>query len=367
MTTRRAAVVGLGLIGGSVAMALRARGWHVTGHDVDGARTDRARELGAVDGTGHDPEAEITFVATPVGAIDEEVHAALHRLVPGEGRFVTDVGSVKRFAGAIGDPRFVGGHPLAGSEQVGLDGADPDLFVGATWALTPHIATGNDATSMVQSVVRSFGADVLHLTPENHDVLVAMVSHVPHLTAATLMDMAAETAETRQALLRLAAGGFRDMTRISAGDPGIWLDICAQNRDLIVDVLDSLRTRLDVIRALVFDEDRLGLAEMLERAAIARRNLPARATSVEGAGLAELRVPVADRPGTLAEITTIAGNAGVNVVDLEIVHSAEGEQGVVVLVVAERSGPVLREVLAKAGYRPALSVFDPAGGREPNR
>ena len=126
-------------------------------------------------------------------------------------------------------PGFVGGHPMAGSEQVGIDGADPDLFVGATWVLTPTATTDPDAYARLQSVVTSLGAEVLALPPSSTTRLVAMVSHVPHLTAATLMNLADRAAEEHGALLRLAAGGFRDMTRIAAGQPGIWPDVCAEN------------------------------------------------------------------------------------------------------------------------------------------
>src|SRR5207253_8738620 len=220
----RAAVVGTGLIGGSIGLALRARGWHVAGHDLHPERAQHALALGAIDELGDDPDAALTFVATPVGDVASEARRAL-----GGGGVVTDVGGVKGpIVAAIGDPRFVGGHPMAGSEQEGLGGADATVFDGATWVLTPTVDTAPDAYARVRSVVSSLGADVVAVSPERHDALVALVSHVPHLTAATLMRLAAEGAEEHAALLRLAAGGFRDMTRVAAGHPGIWPDICAE-------------------------------------------------------------------------------------------------------------------------------------------
>src|SRR5438105_6444079 len=133
----RAQLVGTGLIGGSLGLALRKRGWHVTGRDRDEARARRALELGALDVLGDDPDAEITFIATPVGAVPGEARTALVH-----GGIVTDVGSVKgAIVSEIGDPRFVGGHPMAGSEQEGVEGSDPELFEGATWVLTPTAAT----------------------------------------------------------------------------------------------------------------------------------------------------------------------------------------------------------------------------------
>ena len=142
---------------------------------------------------------------------------------------ITDVSGVKTSIVEEADhPRFIGGHPMAGSEQTGLRGADPDLFVGAVWALTPTAATELEAFDRLKGVVTSLGADVLVLSAADHDRLVAVVSHVPHLVAATLMNAATDGAEQDRTLLRLAAGGFRDMTRVAAGHPGIWPDICAE-------------------------------------------------------------------------------------------------------------------------------------------
>jgi prephenate dehydrogenase len=342
---RRAQIVGTGLIGGSIGLALRARGWHVTGRDRDADRAARALELGALDAVGDDPEAEITFVATPVGAVADEAAKA-----PG---VVTDVGSVKApVVAAVDRPSFVGGHPMAGSEQEGVDGADADLFRGAVWVLTPVAGTDPSAHSLVRSVVSSLGADVVELPPDRHDALVAVVSHVPHLTAATLMGLASERAEEHQALLRLAAGGFRDMTRVASGHPAIWPDICVENRTAIVDVLHGLEASLARMREVVEAGDRSALLATLEAARAARVNLPRRAAAVPD-DVAEVRVPVPDRPGVLAEITTLASELGVNIYDLEIAHSSEGEAGVLILLVGAGSTDLLRGGLLARGYRPS--------------
>lgn len=181
---RRANVIGLGLIGGSIALALRARGWHVSGHDAAETSVARALERGAIDGTDIDPDAEITFVAVPVSSLPAEIENAL-AVTRGP---VTDVGSVKGpICTRCDDPRFVGGHPMAGSELDGLDGADADLFNGAVWVLTPVEHSDDVTFATVTGVVSSLGAEVVALTPDRHDQLVAVVSHVPHLTAATMM------------------------------------------------------------------------------------------------------------------------------------------------------------------------------------
>jgi prephenate dehydrogenase len=345
----RAVVVGTGLIGGSVGMALRRLGWHVTGHDVDYERAAQALKLGALDAIGDDPEATVTFVATPVRSIVEEVLGALGR---GEG-LVTDVGSVKApIVEAVGDPRFVGGHPMAGSEQEGVEGATPDLFQGATWVLTPTAGTDAAAYAQVQQIVGALGAEVVALPPERHDSLVAVISHVPHLTAATLMRLAAGRSLEQRALLRLAAGGFRDMTRIAGGSPVIWPDICGENRAAIVEVLDELTDALREVRQVVARDDRATLLEILEHARSARVNLPVHIGPAED--LRELRVPVPDRPGVLADVTTLATDLDINIHDLEIAHSSEGARGVLILLVDAEAAVRLRSELADKGYRSSL-------------
>ena len=177
---RRANVAGLGLIGGSIALALRGRGWHVTGDDLDAGRIERAQTMRAIDASGFDAEAEITFVATPVLAIADRVKKALAESTG----LVTDVGSVKSsIVGAIDDPRFVGGHPMAGSELDGFDGADASMFEGAVWVLTPTATTADSTFSRVAAIVAELGADVVALPADRHDQVVAVISHVPHLAA----------------------------------------------------------------------------------------------------------------------------------------------------------------------------------------
>jgi prephenate dehydrogenase len=346
---RRAEIVGTGLIGGSIGLALRAQGWVVTGSDDDDALARRAVDLGALDAVGEDPDAAITFVATPVGSVPHLVKEALAR----SRGLVTDVGSVKTpMLPLMDDPRYVGGHPMAGSEREGVDGARADLFEGATWVLTPTVGTDDGAFTAVRAIVSSFGAEVIALPPERHDSMVAVVSHVPHLTAATLMRLADERATEHRALLRLAAGGFRDMTRIAAGHPGIWPDICAENREAIVDELDRLIEALRDVQQIVGEGDRDRLMAGLERARSARTALPARFHRPQD--LAELRVTIPDRKGVLAEITTLASELDVSIADIEIAHSSEGPQGVLILLVEGGVGGRFYDGLVAQGHRPSL-------------
>jgi prephenate dehydrogenase len=346
---RRANVLGLGLIGGSVALALRERGWHVTGDDLQPDRAAEALHRRIIDDVGLDREAELTVLAAPVLAVPDLAKRAL-----AETRgLVTDVGSTKAtVAAAIDDPRFVGGHPMAGSELEGLDGADPSLFQGAIWVLTPIDTTADTTFSRVAALIAELGAEVVALSPERHDEVVAVVSHVPHLTAATLMGLASERAEEHAALLRLAAGGFRDMTRIASGHPGIWLDICADNRTAILATLDDLIVGLADMRDVVAHDDREGLERRLQLAREARANLPSRISRPEE--LAEVRIPIPDRTGAAAEVFTLAAELGVNIPSFEVVHSAEGNRGVAVVLVDAANAELFRGGLMARGFRPAV-------------
>ena len=350
--TRRVQIVGLGLIGSSVALALKNSGWFVTGRDLNDVRAARALELGVVDALGNDDEAVLAFIATPVAAIPaiaDELFATARR----PDFIVTDVGGVKGpVSAAISSRRFVGGHPMAGSEQEGPDGADADLFIGATWVLTPTATTDADAFALVREIVVSLGADVVALEPERHDALVAVVSHVPHLMAANLMALAKDASVEHAALLRLAAGGFRDMTRIAAGDPAIWPDIFRDNADAVLEVLDVLLERLRDARELVAARDREGILKLLEYAKSARRNLPSRVVRPDA--ITECRMVITDRPGELAEVTAALGGAGVNIWDIEIAHSAEGPRGVLVVSISTEDQERAREVLLERGFRPSM-------------
>lgn len=188
------------------------------------------------------------------------------------------------------------------------------------------------------------------MEPETHDDAVARISHVPHLTAATMMVMAAGAGVSNDAVLRLAAGGFRDMTRIAAGRPGIWLDICEQNRDAILESLDDLIGALNAARGIVERIDRLGLETLLSGARDARVNLPSGIPA--GLELCEVRVTMPDRPGELARLTTLAPE--INIYDFEIAHSVEGARGVAIMVVALDDHPAFAARLKEAGYLAAM-------------
>ncbi|MGA9277362.1 prephenate dehydrogenase [Ilumatobacter sp.] len=349
---RSANVIGLGLIGGSIAAALGARGWSVAGVDDDGATAEAAVDRGVIQSVGLDPDAMITFVAVPVTRGQDAVRRALAETTG----IVTDVGSVKGpLCAAIDDPRFVGGHPMAGSERDGLDGADPNLFEGAIWVLTPDDDADDLVFSRLTAIVSELGAEILAIAPDRHDEVVAVISHVPHLTAASLMGLAADRSIEHAALLRLAAGGFRDMTRVASGRPDIWLDICEENRSAIVGSLTRLIDELAEVRAEIDHGRRDKLRERLDRARDARANLPSRVVHPES--LAEVRIPIPDRAGAAAEVFVLAADLSVNIANFEVVHVAERNLGVVVVLVDQAHADVFRGGLLARGFRPSVQAL----------
>ena len=343
-------MLGLGLIGGSVAAALRGKGWHVSGADEDREREADALGRGFIDARGIDAAAEVSFVATPVST----VASGVRRLLDTTKGLVTDVGSVKApIVEAITDPRFVGGHPMAGSELQGLDGADADLFRGAVWVLCPSTSTSDATFAVIAALVREIGGDVLALPAHRHDQLVAVTSHLPHLAAATLLSLARTRADDHAAVMRLAAGGFRDMTRVASGHPAIWLDICRENQSAIVDAIDAMIDGLTDMRKIVDETDSTALLARLTEARAVRANLPGRVRELTE--VAEVRIPIPDRAGAAAEVFTLAAELGVNTANFEVSHSVEGDRGILVMVVDAASVELFRGGLMARGFKPAVT------------
>jgi prephenate dehydrogenase len=352
----RVAILGVGLIGGSIGLAARRRAdAEVRGYDPDERVRTRALELGAIDTQAEDlvsavAGAEVVFVAAPVGALAETVRQALDAASPD--CVVSDVGSTKRMLAAVGaDERFVGGHPLAGAETAGVEHAREDLFEGATWYLTP--ARGSTAGVLYErlhAVLRSFGAQPTAIDADTHDRLMAYVSHLPHVSANLLVAQAASLlgAEDSQ---RLPAVGpsFRDATRVAGANSSIWTDIYMSNRDALIDGLDELAQRLQEIRASLLAGDAQAVTAWNERARADREALLG--AGIAGGPLHELRASVPNRPGVIAEIALALGSSGVNIVDMALSPSEDNRQGVVALWIAGEDHAVRAEqLIAQLGF-----------------
>jgi prephenate dehydrogenase len=338
----RITVVGAGLVGGSLAAAARAAGATVTLTDRDPDVLARAAALGLADRVVADVVAVVDSAELVVAAVPAAVAADVLRQVAEHAprtAVLTDVASLK---GALvpaveqaldeadlGPERFVGGHPMAGSERSGPEAADPTLFQGATWVLTPTERTDPGVVTRTSAVLRDLGARVLALEPALHDQLVAVTSHLPQVVASALADVALETTDRLgEAVYALAGGGFRDTTRIAASDPELWVGILGGNRPAVLGALDALRLRLDDLRDALADGDDASVHALLSRASTARRGL------VRTDGAAEpidLVVALDDRPGALAVAVTALGEAGVNVADLAMRHATAGDRGALLL------------------------------------
>ena len=334
---RRIAVVGFGLVGASFAAAVRAAypdTW-VLAVDIDERTLAEAVERGwATDGALPDDPAferfvgdgcDLVVLATPVGAAERYFEDLARWDYRG---IVTDTASTKARITALAErvlphpENFVPGHPMAGSEVNGIEGARPDLFKGAHWILCPDADTPAEHFPRLHELVTSIGARVIALPREDHDKAVAVVSHVPHIMASSLVQLASRHADDQQALMRLAAGGFKDSTRIAAGSPELWCGIAFDNKDALSDGLDEIQGIIGAFADALASDDRAALTALLADAAAARRALPA-AWVPSTERLLEVRIPMEDRPGVVAEVTTVTSSVGCNIQSIEIDHVTE--------------------------------------------
>jgi prephenate dehydrogenase len=360
----RVLIVGTGLIGGSIGLALRRTGHsRVRGVDRDPDRSRRAAEIGAIDEAAEDlatacSDTDVVIVATPLGQISDAVRTVAEAAAPGT--IVTDVGSAKRPIVAMAEQTlgagrpFVGGHPMAGSEHEGIDAARAELFDGALWILTPTPATDTGAYRRVNALVASLGARTLALDPDEHDRLVALVSHLPYALATTLMELAGAEGDDR--VFRAAAGSFRDVTRTAGSNPRIWRDILSANRDAILDELSAFSRRLDAFRSALAGQDWHEVERFIARARETRRRLPLKGERAPADPFV-LEVPIADRAGVLADVTTALGQIGLNIEDIWMEHSGPG--GVVFLVVdGTDAADAATRHLRERGYRVAIRPLE---------
>ncbi len=349
----RVAVLGVGLIGGSIGLAARGRlGAQVVGYDPDPATLRAALEGGAIDSAADGPGeacdgAEIVFCAAPVGDLVEVAGAAL--AASGPETVVTDAGSTKREIVAVlgGDERFVGGHPLAGAETAGVENARAELFEGARWYLAPSAISAGVLYDRLQRAIAGLGARPQAIDAEAHDRLMATASHLPHVIANAVADEAA--AELRRDSERLGEMGpsLRDATRVAGANPEVWADIFASNRDSVADAVDSVIARLEHASRLIREADGPGLAAWQREAGHSRRAL-LESESTTGP-VQELRLVVPNRPGIVAGLALALGDAGINIEDMALYPAQDGSTGAIALWVAgeaeaERAVALVREM-----------------------
>ena len=335
-------------MGGSVGLAAKAASWEVVGVDKP-AVLERAVELGAIDRASTIKEvrgADLVVLAAPISRIS----ALTRDLAPTEA-LVTDVASTKvkivREAEAQG-LRFVGGHPMAGSQLSGVANAKADLFRGARYFLTPTEKTDPEVYREVARFVREdLGALPTAVDPEKHDLLMAALSHVPHLMAVALLKVASDISPEA---LSFAGPSFRDLTRVGASNPGLWSDILAENAPALGEALGAFAGAMA----------QLG-SEISNRKSIENRFLAAREAYdamggilIESTGKnVEIAVPVENRPGVFAEVTTLMGSNGINILDLYVRHS-NTERAALILTLDADAAKSASKLLREAGFRAEL-------------
>lgn len=333
----RIAVIGVGLIGGSVALAARERlNASVAGYDdaapaleaaVSGGVIDRA--AGSVaDAVGG---AQAVFVAAPVGVLPGLVGEVL--AVADGDCVVSDVGSTKRLiVAAHDDARFVGGHPLAGAETAGVTHARADLFQDATWYLTPGATTSGMLYERLHRLLHGLGARPTAIDPETHDRVLAAVSHLPHVLANVLVAQAARTLAAGFERLPAAGPSFRDAVRVAGAPSAIWTDIYLSNSDALRDEIDGTLTRLINVRDALNTGDADAVTAWNDAAAADRRRLLE--GQLAGEELFELRAAVPNRPGVVAQLALELGRAGVNITDMALYPASDMRDGVIALWIA---------------------------------
>jgi len=358
---RTVVIHSVGLLGGSIGLALKRSGFTGT---IVGLSSDKnvaaARSLGCIDeGASYEDlqslvrRPDLLFLCSPILAIEETLRRLGGMDLP-RGLVVTDVGSTKRSIVVTARQSlpahvtFVGGHPMTGSEKSGPSGADPFLFQNAVWALAAGPGPIPAAPAGLAAFLERYtGCRCLCVPPELHDTVAATVSHVPHLLAVALVNLAGRTAERAEHTLDLAAGGFRDMTRIASAPYRMWHDIIVTNRDLIASKLDEYAALLAEMRGRLLAGD---LSADFDRAAATRATVPSRAKGLAGP-VSDVVVSAPDQPGAIAAIAAALTKASINIKDIEVLRVREGEGGTIRLAFDTPSTARRAiEILAAAGF-----------------
>ena len=344
-------IVGAGLLGTSIGLALRRRGVAVWFRDVSTENLRTALGLGAGQlSPDIAPPPQLVVVAVPPNVIGETLRWALTHHPKA---VVTDVGSIKtgpleqlRAYGLAGLSRYVGGHPMAGSERSGPLAASAAMFDGRPWAVTPHQDSGREAVDLVLELVAAVGATAVQLSPDEHDRAVARTSHLPHLLASLV---AGRLAEAPPGHLALSGQGVRDVTRVAAGDPELWQQIVSGNAPAVVHLLGEVRDQLDALIVAVSKGQRAELTQILAQGVAGTQAIPGKHGGPVRA-TASVFVSVPDRAGELARLFADAGSSGVNIEDVRIDHDPGRPTGLVELVVADDSSEHLLASLESRGW-----------------
>lgn len=341
MSDPRVAIVGIGVMGGSLGLALRRAGAAagIVGFDPDPACRQTAVRMGVVDDVADTLEdavsgADVVVIAAPVGVTAELARRALAGT--GEDCLVSDIASSK--AGVMGAlnaterERFIGGHPICGSERGGVEHARAEMFDGATYFLTPAPETRPDLYERLHGLVTRIGARPSAIDADAHDRILALVSHLPHVIASTLIQQAASTTPGGREALRSAGPSFADLTRVAGANPPLWADILLANADAVAEAIDDHVARLSDVAHLVRSGDRAAIHDLIANAADGRARLREAPDALAEPWRVVVDMP--NRPGVISQVATALGHAHVNIEDLQLRSGAGLNQGELSLVVS---------------------------------
>lgn len=332
------AIFGVGLMGGSLALCFKGKPeYHVVGHSPRIDSVERYKKLGVVDEATTSMEeaaaaADFIFLCVPVGKLNEYLDR-LNQLALKPGCIISDVGSTKRSVCEHAeklewnDVYFIGGHPMAGSEQSGVEAAYAHLYENAFYVLTPLKHTPDLVYKKLENILQHTRANIIKMDPVNHDKVVGAISHLPHIIAVALVNQVAAYNEQDEHYERLAAGGFRDITRIASCDPVIWRDILLHNRAVLLDMLSDWNMQMEQFIQWLQQADGTAIEQAFTQANRFRNALPERKKGLLIATF-DLYVDVQDHPGMIGEIATKLGNASINIKNIQVMENREDVPGI---------------------------------------
>jgi prephenate dehydrogenase len=331
-------LIGVGLIGGSIALTIKKE--HnavISGYDLHAANCEIAVKLGVIDTISTNLEqdavkADLIIIATPV-EVTLNVMERLTSINPSIKALVMDVGSTKNTIMqkaeelALKGINFIGGHPMAGSHKTGVESAKPHLFENAFYILTPSSVTPETKIDEAKDWLRGTHAKFIVVEPDEHDFLTGIVSHFPHLIASSLVRLAQGHASNNPLVQQLAAGGFRDITRIASSSPKMWTDIVSQNKEHLLSLLNEWKVEMDHVIKVVEEGDQNQLFDYFNGAKLFRDGLPVRS---KGAiqPFSDLYVDILDTAGALSKVTTLLAASKISIINITILEVREGLNGV---------------------------------------
>lgn len=339
MKINKVGIVGLGLIGGSIAKALKRSDPHISLYviDIDSSSLDAVKEQGIADFTSTEDfsilrSCQVVFLCSPVKASISHIDILAEYV--GKDTIITDVCSTKKeiveAASKHDNITFIGGHPMAGSEKSGYASSIPHLFENAYYVMCPGVGADESSCDVLKNIIISLGAIPVRMSSEEHDIVTGSISHLPHVIASSLVNYVIRNDSRENTMKTLAAGGFRDITRIASSSPVMWQNICISNKEPVLSILDNFMDILKEFRAGLSNEDSSYIYDFFESAKSFRDSMVVNNKSIIPMYF-ELIADVEDRPGVFGEVATILGNKNINIKNMNITNSRELEGGCLII------------------------------------